>query len=206
MFKLAKSKFVAIFLIISFAVFISPQVLKAEETGKGSLVAFVYGPDNTTPIPGAVLKVRNVQTGAAYESLASGERGQVELQGLDEGLYIVGITTAQGDFNIDNLVGIRTDEAARLSFALRPQEQEGTAVEQDERCPRGEWYVPEIAGKCDENYRWNPETERCECRKKRGPLAFFLTPLGAAAILAASAGVVAFGVFSDGEPSASAFK
>jgi hypothetical protein len=129
----------------------------------------------------------------------------VEFEGVDEGLYLVGIRTEQGDFNIENLVGIKPNKTAKISFALRPQEQEGTAQKTSDRCPKGEWYVPEVPGQCDENYKWNPETERCEC-KKRNLLAFFLTPLGAALVVASSAGVVAFGLQTSGESSGSAFK
>jgi len=153
----------------------------------------------------AVLKLRNLSTGSLYESMAADYQGMVEFEGVDEGLYLVGISTAQGDFNIENLVGIKANKTAKIAFALRPQEQEGTAQKTTERCPKGEWYVPDIMGQCDENYKWNQETEWCECKKK-GPLAFFLTPLGAGLVMAASAGVVAFSLSTDGERSGSFFR
>lgn len=164
MFKLAQSKPMAIFLIFAFLFFCVPELLQSQEVGKGNLVGYVYGPDNTTPVEGAVLKLRNLSTGSLYESMAADDQGMVEFQGVDEGLYLVGISTAQGDFNIDNLVGIKANKTSKIAFALRPQGQEG-------------------------------------------PLAFFLTPLGAGLVVAASAGVVAFGVgVGEAEKSASAFR
>ena len=204
--KRIHSKPLVTFVIFAFALFWAPEFLRAQEVGRGNIEGYVYGPDNTTPVEGAVVKLRNLSTGSRYESIAADSRGKVAFEGVDEGLYLVGITTARGDFNIENLVGIKPGKTARISFALQPQEQEGTAQEATERCPKGEWYVPEIQGQCDENYKWNPETERCECTKRRGPLAFFLTPLGAGLVVAASAGVVAFSVSGGGEPSGSAFK
>lgn len=205
MFKLTHYKPLVLFIIFSFALFWAPELLRAQEVGRGNIVGYVYGPDNTTPVEGAVVKLRNLSTGSLYESMAADHRGMVAFEGVDEGLYLVGITTARGDFNIENLIGIKPDRTARISFGLRPQEQEGTAQNATKRCPKGEWYVPEIQGQCDENYNWNPETERCEC-KKRGPLAFFLTPLGAGLVVAASAGVVAVSISGGGESSGSAFK
>jgi len=206
MIKLSHSKPVAVFLIFAFVLFCVPELLRGQEVGQGNIVGYVYGPDNTTPVEGAVLKLRNLSTGSLYESMAADYQGMVEFQGVDEGLYLVGISTAQGDFNIDNLVGIKPNKTSKIAFALRPQGREGTAQKTTERCPKGEWYVPEIQGQCDENYKWNPETEWCECKKKN-LLAFFLTPLGAGLVVAASAGVVAFGVgVGEAEKPASAFR
>jgi len=205
MLKLAKSKLFVIFLIGSFVLFSVPGLTQAQEAGQGNLVGYVYGPDNTSPVEGAVMKLRNLSTGSLYESMAADDEGMIRFEGIDEGLYLVGISTAKGDFNIENLVGVKSGETAAVSLALRPQEQEGTAQETTERCPRGKWYVPEVKGQCDENYQWNPDTERCEC-KKRNPLAFFLTPLGSALVLAASGGVIAFSLATDGEPPASPFR
>ena len=203
--KLTHSKFVVLFLIFALVAFYAPEFLQGQEDGQGNIVGYVYGPDNTSPVEGAVVKLRNLSTGSLYESMATDDQGMIELQGVDEGLYLVGISTAGGDYNIENLVGIKPGRTAKISFALRSNEQEGTAQEGTERCPKGQWYVPDVQGQCDGNYKWNPETERCECRKKN-PLAFFLTPLGAGLVVAASAGVVTFSLSTDGEPSGSAFK
>ena len=205
MFKIIKSKPVAIFLVFSFVLFCTPELLRGQEAGKGDIVGYVYGPDNTTPLEGAIVKIKNVSNGSLYVSPVSDEQGMVEFHSVDKGLYMVGITTWEGDYNIGNLIGVKTNKTSKISFALKTLGQEGQATKKDERCPKGDWYVPEIQGQCDKNYKWNIETERCECKKKN-PLAFFLTPLGAALVVAASAGVVGFSLSTDGERSGSAFK
>jgi hypothetical protein len=205
MIKLTKSKPIAIFLVFSFVLFCTPELLRGQEVGKGDIIGYVYGPDNTTPLEGAIVKIKNVSTGSLYLSPVSDEQGMVTFQSVDKGLYMVGITTWEGDYNIGNLIGVRTHKTSKVSFSLKSGGQEGEAAKTSKRCPKGDWYVPEIQGQCDDNYKWNPETERCECKKK-SPLAFFLTPLGAALIVAASAGVVAFSISGSAEPAGSAFK
>jgi hypothetical protein len=205
MIKFTRSKPVVILFIFAFILFWMPELIRAQEIERGNLIGFVYGPDNTSPIEGAVLKIRNLTTGSLYESMASDDQGRVEFENVDEGLYLVGISTSQGDFNIENLVGIKPNKTANIAFALRPLEQEGQALRTNERCTKGDWYVPAVLGQCDENYKWNPDSQRCACMKK-SPLAFFLTPLGAGIVMAASAGVVAFSLNTDGERSSSAFK
>jgi hypothetical protein len=213
MFKIVRIKGVSVFLVFSLVFLYTPQLLRGKETakGKGNLVGFIYGPDNTTPVEGAVFKIRHVSAVKEYESQGSDSRGKVELQGIEEGLYIVGITTPQGEYNFGNLIGIKANKTAKIAVSLRKQEQQaqaeqGQAVEVDKKCPKGKWYVPDIQGQCEEGYTWNSETERCEC-KKRDLLGFFLSPMGALTLLAASTGVVvtAFAV-GGGDESASAFK
>ncbi len=203
--RLSKLKVFSAIFALSFLLFCAPEILQGQEAGKGEIIGYVYGPDSTTPVEGAIVKLKNISTGSTYESRASDDQGLVGFQSVDKGLYIVGISTTQGDYNINNVIGVKANRTAKISFALMPEQQEGVAVEQSERCPRGNWYVPDIMGQCDKNYKWNAGTERCECKKKH-PLAFFLTPLGAGAVLASSAGVVALSLSTDGEPSGSDFK
>jgi hypothetical protein len=207
MFKLAKSRFFVFFSAFSFLLFCVPEIVQGQETGRGEIVGYVYGPDNTTPVEGAVVKLKNVETGSEYESVASDDQGMVVVENVDKGLYMVGISTAQGDYNIGNLIGVKSRRTSTVSFALKPPDgqEEGEAVGRSKRCPKGEWYVPEIQGQCDDNYKWNPDAGRCECKKK-SPLAFFLTPLGAGIVVAASAGVVAFSLSGNPEVPASAFR
>jgi len=68
MFKIVHSKPVAVFLIFVFVIFCVPELLRGQEVGQGNIVGYVYGPDNTTPMEGAVLKLRNLSTGSLYES------------------------------------------------------------------------------------------------------------------------------------------
>lgn len=129
MFKIVRSKSIATGLIFSFILFYSPHLFAAKPIGKGNLVGFVYGEDETTPVEGAVVKMRNISTGSNYESNKSNKLGVFKLEGIDEGLYVVGISSKKGDFNVPNLIGIKANETAKVSLALKPQKAEKAKVE-----------------------------------------------------------------------------
>lgn len=128
MHKAVKSKTAAFILIVSILIFYSPHYLKAQKAGKGNLIGFVFEKDGTTPVEGAVVKLKNVSTGTIYESSKSDKLGILKAEGVEEGLYIVGISAKEGNFNVGNLIGIKAAETAKVSFALKPEggEQEET--------------------------------------------------------------------------------
>ncbi len=124
MFKAVRSKTAAFILIASIITFYSPHYLNAQKAGKGNLIGFVFEKDGTTPVEGAFVKLKNVSTGTVYESSKSDKLGILKTEGVEEGLYIVGISTKEGNFNVANLVGIKADETAKVSFSLQPEGQE----------------------------------------------------------------------------------
>lgn len=196
-----KSKFVSIFLIFSFVLFYSPCLLTAQEIRTGNLVGFVYAPDKTLAVEGAVIKLRNVSTGAVYESVGSDNLGFATIEGIEAGLYIAGISLEDKDYNMREMIGIRPGRTGKVALALAAEEQQ-----KDEECPKGEWYVPEVDGECDEDYKWDDGDARCECKKKNF-FAFFLTPAGIALALAATtATIVGVGAITGGTTEVSAFK
>jgi len=169
-----RSKSLTVILIVSFIFLYSAYDLNAEETGKGNMIGFVYQKDATTPIEGAVVKLRNVATGTGYESTKSDKLGIFKVEDVEEGLYLVGVSAEEGDFNLNNLIGIRANETAKVSFALKPGEEE----------------------------------QEAKPKAKPGGLAkFFLSPVGIAVVVAASA-VIIYGVvkLSEKEPEASPFR
>ncbi len=122
--KAVRFKAVSFLLIATIITFYSSQYLIAQEVCKGNLIGFVFEKDGTTPIEGAVVKLKNVSTGKVYESSRSDKLGILKTEGVEEGLYIVGIITKNGNFNVGNLIGIKADETAKVSFALKPEGQE----------------------------------------------------------------------------------
>lgn len=122
-------------MVFSIIIFYLPHELKAREAGKGNLIGFVFEKDGTTPVEGAVVKLKNVSTGTVYESSNSDKLGIFKTEGIEEGLYIVGISTKKGEFNVVNLIGIKTDETAKVSFALKPDQ--GEQEETSKRKPGG---------------------------------------------------------------------
>lgn len=121
MLKAFRSKQVAILLIFSFILFYSPHLLKAQGKNGGNLIGFVYDKDGTTPLEGAFVNLRNVSTGAVHESSKTDKLGIFKIEGIDEGLYVIGLSLKEGDFNVENLIGIKANETAKVSIALKPQ-------------------------------------------------------------------------------------
>lgn len=176
------SKPVAHVLILSFLLFTTPFTFATESKADTcNLIGFVYAQDGVTPVQDAVAQVRNVFTGKTFKSTTTDKLGVFKFQGIDAGLYVMGITAKEGNYNVEKMLGIEANETAKVSISLGQEEQE------EEECPRGESYVPEVQGECDEGYEWNPDTGRCECKKKKK--AFFATPLGIGTIIVAAGAV-----------------
>ena len=205
--KLKKTKFVAISLILSFILLNAPYFSTAEANKSGSLTGYIFGEDCTTPVMGAVVVIRNISKDSIYESEESNELGAFKIDNIEEGLYVLGIWTHNGGFNLENIIGIRANESGEVSFSIGPQTQEKAPDKKDKKCPRGDWYYPEVMGKCDEGYRWNPKTLRCECKKGKGIGAFFVSPLGIVTVLATTV-VGTYGIIklAEGEKEVSPFK
>jgi hypothetical protein len=123
--KSVKLRFVFIGLVFGFLIFCSTSFLRSEEVSKGSIIGFVYGEDGTTPLEGAVVEFKNISTGAVYESSTSDDLGVFKIEGVEKGLYIYGVRTAQGSFNSDGTIGvrIRENETAKLSISLTPYDE-----------------------------------------------------------------------------------
>jgi hypothetical protein len=179
---------ISAFIIGSFFIsilFFWPHSVMAQTNKEGSLVGYIYKEDCTTPVEGAVIRMRNISGGSEYESKESNKLGAVAINSIEEGLYTVGIFTEDGGFNIENIIGIKANELAEVSFTLRPLAQETPPAKKDKKRPRGKWYYPEVIGQCDPGYRWNPKTLRCEWGKK-GIGSFLASPLGIATVLGAT--------------------
>ncbi len=101
------------------------------DLGKGNLVGFIYYQDGVTPIVGAVVKVKDVSTGLISESTKSDANGMFSIQNLNTGVYSLGVVTSQGDFNLEELIGIKAGETTKVSFSLAPYTaQEAAAVQE----------------------------------------------------------------------------
>ena len=133
-----KAKFVAVILIFSFLIFYYPQFLPAQTVGQGSLTGFIYSEDGVTPVKGAVVKIRNIVDGTTYESNTSDSQGAFKIEGVNEGLYSAGISTSTGDFNFENLIGIKADEPAKISFSLVTAETQNPSPPEETSTPAPE--------------------------------------------------------------------
>jgi hypothetical protein len=114
------------FLGLSFVLlfFLTSGSFRSEDIPKGNIIGFVYAKDGTTPLEGATVKVKNISTGAVYESSKSDDLGIFRIPGVERGVYIYGVEAANGDFNSIEPIGIRVreNETAKLSISINPYE------------------------------------------------------------------------------------
>lgn len=96
----------------------SPRFLQAQESGEGTLTGYVYGKDGTTPVAGAIVKIKNLTDGTIYISEKTDVNGFFKIERVKEGFYVAGIATPYDNFNSNNLIGIKAGEAAEVVFSL----------------------------------------------------------------------------------------
>jgi hypothetical protein len=137
---------------------LTSSVASPQESAKGDLAGFIFGPDGSTPVPGAIVVVRNLTTGMVTEAGATDARGSFNLPGLQAGLYALGVRSSQGTYNSQDFFGVTAKRTARISVALAPYDATeaaaAAAVIQEQRA-KGEAYVGKIV-KCD------PATQEAE--------------------------------------------
>ena len=137
--------FVAVGLIVFF---IGQPLIFAQTTGtgKGNLAGFVYDKDGSTPVEGAVVKIKNLNTNAVFESPKTDTQGAFQITGIDPGLYMFGVTSPVGDFNASEVIGIAENETAKLSVALKPIDTARSVDPKAEDAPqiRGEKWVGKV--------------------------------------------------------------
>jgi hypothetical protein len=133
---------------------------------KGSVLGFVYEKDGTTPIQGAVVKLKNVRSREIYESTPSDSQGNFLIEQMESGVYIYGVTASEGDYNCNGMIGVRIDgnEPAKMSLALnRYADKENNEEKNPNENTAGEYLVGEVLS-------YNPKTQRAEVRILRGVL------------------------------------
>jgi len=120
MFKSVRLKSVSLILIFSCILFFSPNLLAEQIKGKGNLIGKIYAKDGVTFIVGAIAKIKNVATAKAYESRLTDKLGTFKIEGIEEGLYSVGIVTDEGEFNVESLIGVKANKTLLITLALKP--------------------------------------------------------------------------------------
>jgi len=162
----AKLKFISLFLIFALLLYFLPSFLSSQDNRYGNLIGFVYDKDGTTPIQGAVVKLREISTGVLYESSKSDDLGIFKLSGLKRGIYAFGVISPQGDFNSDDLLGVLENETAKISIALNPYEEGvASAVQKvyQEQEQSGELMIARVV-------KYIPETKEAEIFIEKGLL------------------------------------
>jgi hypothetical protein len=153
-------------LVVTLFVFTSPLILKSQTPAKGHLVGFVFDKDGSSPVAGAVVMVRDVTSGTVFESTRTDGLGAFKIEDLTAGIYSLGVTSAQGDYNSQELIGIKPGETAKISVALEPYDRDAIeaarAVAREEK-ERGESLVGKVVA-------YSPQTREAQIVIERGLL------------------------------------
>jgi len=116
--------------LAAFALFVVPVGEIAWAQGQsGSLAGFIYGKDMKTPVAGAVVKIRNLGDQKELASQPTDANGMYTIPGIPEGRYILGVTSAEGNFDFDYALSVKGSEMGKLSVALAPGAGAQTAGE-----------------------------------------------------------------------------
>lgn len=107
-----------LFVVLGAFLFQFSGVLGSQIPERGSLVGYVFDRDGTTPVVGAVAKLKNITSGAIYVSTETDRTGLFRIEELGKGIYTYGITTPNGDFNSNELIGILANETTKVSITL----------------------------------------------------------------------------------------
>jgi hypothetical protein len=94
-----------------------PWPVSAQQTGQ--LTGYLYADDLRTPVPGAILKLKNILDQTVYESAATGADGFYSIVGIKPGQYVLGVQFGADGYNCEYILYIKGGEAGQLSLALR---------------------------------------------------------------------------------------
>jgi hypothetical protein len=167
--KFRKQALTFILLLVVGAMLFPNRVLAAPAANKGNLVGFIYLVDPTAPMAEAVVKIRSVKDAHEFQSAPTDKIGSYKLLGIDEGQYILGVSTKGGDYNLEVPIQIKGGETGKLSLVLK----ESVAIALLAKNAAGVPLFPAVVA---------------------AKAAFFSTPLGIATLAGASAAAVVGGV------------
>lgn len=133
--------------------------LNSQVRGKGDLIGFVFEKDGSSPVPGAVVLVKNLTTGAVTEGARSDQLGVFRVPGLEAGIYALGVKSDKGDYNSPDFVGVTAEKTAKITIALNPFDDDATAAAAaaviKEQRDKGEAYIGKVA-------RYFPDSREAE--------------------------------------------
>lgn len=115
-------------LAAAFLSLLLPVEAPAQARGTGTLIGFIYSEALKAPVENAVVKIRSISTGKEYMSKPTDKTGLYRIENAEEGRYVLGVTTPQGDFNFEFELFIKAGETAKLSLALKPGQMAALAV------------------------------------------------------------------------------
>ena len=128
--SVSKSRWQIWVALAAFALFVVPVSEMAwAQSQSGSLAGFIYAKDMATPVAGAVVKIRNLADEKELASQPTDANGMYTIPAIPEGRYILGVTSAEGNFDFDYALYVKASEMGKLSVALAPGAGAQTAGE-----------------------------------------------------------------------------
>ena len=120
--KVFRSKPLALFLAAAFVLLAVPirEFAQGTANGTGALAGHIYNEDMRTPVRNAIVKLRNVTSQREYESEPTDLEGMYRIPGIEEGRYLMGVVSIQGDYNFQYSILIKPNALAKLSVAMKP--------------------------------------------------------------------------------------
>lgn len=120
--NLFHSKSLALFLAAAFVLLTFPvrDFAAGAPKANGALSGYIYGEDMRTPVRNAVVKLRSVDSQKEYESEPTDLEGMYRIPEIEEGRYVMGVMSVQGDYNFHYSILIKADALAKLSVAMKP--------------------------------------------------------------------------------------
>jgi uncharacterized surface anchored protein len=126
--SIGRSRVLAFGVLAAFILLVAPvgpvAQAQAATASRGSLSGFIYAKDMKSPVSGAVVKVRNLKDLKELASLPTDANGRYTIGDIPEGRYILGVTSAEEDFNLEYTLYVKDGELAKLSVSLAPMQQE----------------------------------------------------------------------------------
>ena len=120
--SLGKCKLLTCVVLASFSFLMTSPALAAKgpslAAGNGTLAGFIYAKDVKTPVAGAVIKIRSLADMKEMASAPTDANGMFTIAGIPEGRYVLGVSSAKEDFNLDYALYVKAGELGKLSIAL----------------------------------------------------------------------------------------
>jgi len=153
-------------LIILFLLVLSLSFAFGNDASEGNFIGYLHDVDGSSPLLGAVIKLKNIYTEELYTSNKADERGIVRIKGVNPGLYVYGVLTSNGNYNSDEVLGISGGKTAKVTVSLKNyNEKEVSAVKEisPDLRHKGEAFIGVVID-------WFPDTNRADVEIIKGLL------------------------------------
>lgn len=146
--KLFRSRLLAIGLVAAFLLLTVPLpgVAGSPQAGPsvkpGTLQGNLFSEGMKSRVPGAVVKIRNIDNQKEFVSRETDDKGGFLIAGIEEGWYLLGVTAPGGDFNLNYRVFIKGGETAKLSLEMKT----GGVLEGKDALGKGKGFFAKAGG------------------------------------------------------------